>query len=286
MLLRIDNREPDHLKSLFQKELFKIEYKQLEAGDFEFVNSDGETVLLIERKDVDDLCASLVDGRFDEQKMKLSVCVSAAPKPYPIAYLIEGDFSKHEKKASIETIMLTTPFRDGFFILQSPGLKGTHDLIVRIAKLFEDGGMNPLSEDELYRRFISSRTAQRGGGGLFSKKDNWWIISLGQIPGIGPQAARSIGNMYPRVSDLIDAYAKCNNDEDRKVMLQNVKTGSRRIGVKASAIVWQTVVGGKGGGEEIQGVGEKTNKNPKAKPKAITKKKISNECLFTDDDNN
>lgn len=238
MKLRIDNREPDELKKLFRNATSQTEYVNLIAGDFEFVNAEGNTVLLIERKDVDDLSASLVDGRFDEQKTKLSAAASG-DKTFPVAYLIEGDFAKHKKKAAIESVMLTTPFRDGFFVLQSANIRDTYELLMRIMELYERGKMEPLGADEMHRRFISSRAAHRGGG-QFSKQENWWTISLGQIPGIGPQAARAIAAAYPSVGSLVAAYEQLPPSE-RQSMLQNLSTGTRRLGPKSSETVGRTI---------------------------------------------
>ncbi len=275
MRLRIDNREPSQLKDLFKNATFACEFTNLKAGDFEFVNITGNVVLLIERKDVDDLSSSLTDGRFDEQKTKLSLACSG-DSPFPIAYLIEGEYIGHKKQAAIETIILTTPFRDGFFVLHSATVRDTFDIIVRIMDLYEKGEMNPLTEDELHRRFISCRAAHRGGGGQFSKKDEWWTISLAQIPGIGPQAARAISSAYPTAGQLITAYGLCANDDKRAKMLQDLKMGARRIGIKASEKVWETVMGN----QKTESI--KVEKLVAKKVSAVRAKK-EDVCLFDSD---
>lgn len=293
MKLRIDNREPDKLKSLFgdgEGKSYSIEYTNLAAGDFEFIQtSDGNSqiVLLIERKDVDDLSSSLTDGRFDQQKTKLSLASSAqTDNPFPIAYLIEGEYRGHKKQSAIESVMLTTPFRDGFFVLQTASIQETYEMVERIIDLYERDKMKPLTEDELHRRFISSRAALRGGGS-FSKKDNWWVISLGQVPGIGPAAAKAIANVYPSAKSLILAYEA--NTEVGPMLLKDIKGGTRKIGPKASQAVWDALSPDQDKAQTLDSFVTTTPKKTVTKKvvKAVTKKPIkakpTNDCLFNDD---
>ena len=245
IVLRVDHREPSKLKKKLEaSSVQSLDFLNLPAGDFEFVDlQSGRTLLLIERKAIDDLCASLADGRFDEQKTKLSSTVNEE-NPHPIAYLLEGDYRGHEKALAINTVVMTTRFRDGFFLLRTNSVEETCETVLRIADLFTRGKMNALSDDELHRRYIASRSAHRGGS-QFSKNDEWWVVSLGQIPGIGPRAARTIAATYPTVRSLLDAYHRCKSIKARKELLQDLKAdgSSRRLGPKASEKVWRCVVG-------------------------------------------
>jgi ERCC4-type nuclease len=267
ILLRVDNREPGDLKDKFKNPpAYVVEFGNLPAGDFEFINqTTGSTLLLIERKEVNDLAASLADGRFDLQKSKLSAaCVGL----FPVAYLIEGQYDGHEKQSAIETIMLTTPFRDGFFVLESANLEHTYLLINRIADLYMRNKMDQLSDAELHRRFIASRSAHRSApqtaGG------NWWTLSLGQIQSVGPQAAIAIAAKYGSVDALITAYK---TSDDPAGLLKEIKTGSRRVGPKVSETVWRTIM----------------NQSPPTEKKVVkkkvrtttTKNMVTDECLFS-----
>ena len=247
LVLRIDNREPSALKKALQSSGQKTELLNLPAGDFEFFDAASDTtLLLIERKEVEDLCSSLTDGRFDEQKTKLASTVNTA-NPHPVAYLVEGDYKGHKKESAINTVVMTTRFRDGFFVLSSAGLQDTAAIVLRIAELYTRGKMKRLSEEELHQRFIASRSAHRSGG-QFSKNEEWWVVSLGQIPGIGPKAAKAIAGQYPTVRSLLDAYSQYKIIKARRELLQDIKgAGStRRLGPKASEKVWRCVVGGTG----------------------------------------
>ena len=71
----IDNREKDLIKLLIEKKI-EIECQNLELGDIVFTNNESklngnEELIMIERKTVDDLMASIKDGRHREQKIRL-----------------------------------------------------------------------------------------------------------------------------------------------------------------------------------------------------------------------
>lgn len=294
VLLRVDHREPSDLKKRLEaSSIQSLDFLNLPAGDFEFVDLEsGRTLLLIERKEIEDLCASLTDGRFDEQKTKLSGAAHSSETPCPVAYLLEGDYRGHDKASAIDTVVLTTRFRDGFFVLQTSDIPDTVATVLRIAELFTRGKMEPLSEDELHRRFIASRSAHRGGG-QFSKNDEWWVVSLGQIPGIGPKAARAIAAQYPTVRSLLDAYHRCKSIKARRELLQDLKpqSSTRRLGPAASEKVWRCVVGdgddrrpyrstgGTGGTEGQRGRQPKTSPPSRIKPPEVL-----TECMFVDDE--
>jgi len=282
ILLRVDHREPHHLKQfLGDSAKQKTELLNLAAGDFELVDvSTGKILLLVERKEVEDLCSSLADGRFDSQKSKLSATVDI-DTPHPIAYVIEGSYQGHEKENAINTVVLTTRFRDGFFVLRTKNLKDTAKTVLRICELFARGKMVPLSEDELHKRYIASRSAHRGGG-QFSNNDEWWTVSLGQIPGIGPQAARTIASKYPTVRSLLDAYHRCKSIKARRELLQDLKPNgsARRLGPKASERVWCCVVGS---GDDRRPYASRKSSRPQRPTKKTTVEAPLTECMFVED---
>jgi ERCC4-type nuclease len=288
VVLRVDHREPSELKKKLEASAIQsLDFLNLVAGDFEFVDGDtGRTLLLIERKEIEDLCSSLTDGRFDEQKSKLSATNEGnEDNPHPVAYLLEGNYAGHEKAAAIDTVVLTTRFRDGFFMLRTTSIDDTVSTVVRIVDLFTRGKMSPLSDDELHRRFIASRSAHRGGG-QFSKNDEWWVVSLGQIPGIGPRAARTIAAQYPTVRSLLDAYNRCKSIKQRRELLQDLKSAgsNRRLGPSASEKVWRCVVGG--GGDDRRpyrsaGGGSRKHSNDR---KTERPPEVLTECMFVDED--
>ena len=76
MKIKVDNREHTLIKLLkalnndygFQLE---IEVCKMDIGDIAIFNAEGEELLLIERKKISDLAASIKDGRYQEQSYRL-----------------------------------------------------------------------------------------------------------------------------------------------------------------------------------------------------------------------
>jgi len=115
MNIIIDNRE----KSFFQEKLTSnniiFATRLLDLGDILF-ELDGVPLLIIERKTINDLAASLSDGRYHEQKARLK------NSEISVLYLIEGGYAELDKK--YKGCILNTMLRDHipviiFFIILS-----------------------------------------------------------------------------------------------------------------------------------------------------------------------
>ena len=95
MKIKIDNREHTLIKLL--KALNKdydfhidIEVVKLDIGDISILDEKGEELLLIERKKLSDLAASIRDGRYKEQSYRLK---GYSLHNHHIIYLVEGNIS-------------------------------------------------------------------------------------------------------------------------------------------------------------------------------------------------
>lgn len=286
MKLKVDNREPTELKEWLKANVgVGCVFENLPAGDFEFVTIDGASKMLIERKEIADLCASLKDGRFDEQKQKLSA--TAAADPRPIVLLIEGSYQGHEKQATIDSVRLTTQFRDGFFVLHTKSVESTGDLLRQLVDLFQRGKFNPITLDEQHRRFIASRSAHRAGGQL-SRRQDWWQLALAQIDGVGPKAAEVITAKYPTVQSLLDAYRMCKSPVYCQQLLADVVGPSnRRLGPKISEKVYNTITGGATiTDKSAKAPPSRSNWRSQSAAKPKPQQPPTEECLFNDDGEN
>ena len=79
-------------------------------GDISFNNDENE-LLIIERKTLPDLLASIKDGRYREQKLRL---INKQKEHIQIYYLIEGDIYRHKQKDLIMSCVFNTMIRDNF----------------------------------------------------------------------------------------------------------------------------------------------------------------------------
>jgi ERCC4-type nuclease len=101
--------------------------KSLHAGDA--IVACGDRRVVIERKTIADLIASIHDGRFHEQFVRLAV------ENAPVVYIIEnsrgGIPPEHRKKVS--SALGTLAVHKGFYVLHSESVEQTAELIQALA---------------------------------------------------------------------------------------------------------------------------------------------------------
>ena len=91
-------------------------------GDIVFVDDDGKELLIVERKSLSDLVASIKDGRYDEQSYRL---IHSGLYRHHIMYLIEGGMSQvlnPTEKKMIYSSMLTLQLYKGFSIMKTTSM--------------------------------------------------------------------------------------------------------------------------------------------------------------------
>lgn len=149
IILLVDNCETVGKKSASDDRLlqelnnFKLKYevRNLKVGDYAWIcrdrrNSDTELVLpyIVERKRVDDLSHSIVDGRFHEQKFRLR-----KSGIQNIIYLIE-EFNKKAEHLTIPYESLyqaavNTMIHDQFLVKFSDHLRGSAEYLAFLTKI-------------------------------------------------------------------------------------------------------------------------------------------------------
>jgi ERCC4-type nuclease len=244
MELVIDIREDKIINLIGDSEHIRTE--TLDVGDILFRNGE-DVVLIIERKTVNDLKASICDGRGREQKARLLNCGISRDR---VLYLIEGNIDKPlTDKVSgvpVSTLvgsMINTQLRDGIKVYKTGSIRETVNFVNRLySKLVKDG-----------ESYFKSGDSQPITDGQYcstlkkKKKDNmtprvWFIAQLCMIPQVTETLAEEIVNVYPNVSCLIKSYSDIDL-EARESMLADItyplKTGKRRrIGDKISSRIY------------------------------------------------
>ena len=142
MELIIDNRENSLIK-LLEENNINFE-KNLEIGDIQFIEND-KLIYIIERKTVNDLGASIKDGRYKEQKMSL-----LANNTGNIYYIIEGnidDCNTLNRKALLGSI-INMIFRDNIKIINSNNVLDTYNIIIQIQTKYNDGKFKQIENNK------------------------------------------------------------------------------------------------------------------------------------------
>ena len=121
MKLILDEREAslrDRCLSLSNSDL--VSSTVLHLGDALITDDEENIVLLIERKSLSDLLASIKDGRYEEQSHRL--IHSSGIEPHHIVYIIEGMMSQLrnpiEKKMAYSAMTTLQVFK-GFSVLRT-----------------------------------------------------------------------------------------------------------------------------------------------------------------------
>lgn len=183
MNLCIDFREHALLSRL------QAETKNLVLGDI-CIEKDGQDIVLIERKTVADLAASICDGRYQEQSFRL---IESTLPPHRIVYLIEGslDTVQSISKKALMSAMISLWFTKGFSVVQTRDVDETVEFIQH---LFEKTSKETDEKDYVSTIKIKKKDKLT--------PENVDILMLSQIPTISTVTAKALLQQYRTVFHL------------------------------------------------------------------------------------
>jgi ERCC4-type nuclease len=183
MNLCIDYREHALLSRL------TAETKNLVLGDI-CIEKDGQDVVVIERKTIADLSASICDGRYNEQSFRL---LESNLPPHRIVYLIEGslDSAQSLPKKNLMTAMISLWFSKGFSVVQTSSVDETVEFI---QYLFEK-----VSKESSEKDYVSTIKIKKKDKLTPETVD---ILMLSQIPTISTITAKALLQTYETIFNL------------------------------------------------------------------------------------
>lgn len=212
MTLVIDNREKALITKLREKQI-SFEIKQLDIGDIQFLNSAGEIALIFERKTINDLASSILDGRYKEQGFRLDKhCLHN----HNIYYIIEGNicyFKSKSKKITPDTLyssVCSICYQKGFSLIRSNHVDETLSILLIFFNKFktkkefksyyleksESGTENNKEPDYIETIKLTKQS--------LVTKDNIQTIMLMQIPKVSATMAKIVIGKYKTIYYLID----------------------------------------------------------------------------------
>ena len=238
----IDTREKYLLDTITQK--CDYEVKQLDLGDVIFTK-DEKTIMVIERKTVADLKASICDGRNREQKARLLGCV----EPSRVMYIIEGNLDKDlRSKVSglpVSTLigsLINTQLRDGIKTYKTGSLEETAQFLIKLKQKLEK------DLDKFFKKSGKISDSKYSSSLKKCKKANmtpsvWFINQLSLIPQVTERIAGKITEKYSNLCELIGEYTRT-PDHLRSKLLADIKyeiknNKLRRIGDKISGRIYK-----------------------------------------------
>jgi ERCC4-type nuclease len=273
MNIKIDVREAELLKRCQTniemignfKDL-KLIPEQLPLGDI-IINDGLKDLVIIERKSLSDLAASIKDGRYEEQSYRLK---NLWHHNHNIIYLIEGDFSRFNSfkeridKQTLYSALTSINYFKGFSVWRSMSIDETALMICNMAyKINKEKDKQPFYSNNLASVTASATTDSSTAAAATTtttttveseptdkdycsvvkkvKKDNITGENIGeimlcQIPGISSASALAILAQFktlPSLIKAIDADETCMNS----ISTKDANGKSRKISKTAIATI-------------------------------------------------
>lgn len=212
--------ENDVLKSVEINNI-EISYKitSLPIGDF-IIQSDLDDIntveMIIERKSIKDLCASITDGRFREQKRRLFDSVKDSSR---ITYIIEGNIEGVEKQNIlsqniINGSILNLIYKHNYRVVQTENKFNTFNNILLLYKKFKNGDIKNDNTNQTVELVTKSKKIS----------ENKLLNQLCLISGVSSKTANVIITemKFTTIQDIIEMYLSKSSEKEREEMLCNI----------------------------------------------------------------
>ena len=214
MLLKVDARETEIIVCLKESILkdphfanIELRVEALPIGDFILCDAENELVI-IERKTLRDLAASIKDGRYEEQSFRLNGHV--IPN-HNIFYLIEGKmakfkmFAKDKQEASmLYSAMFSIAYTKGFSLLRTETTEETATILCqmayKLAKCISQKKLPYCNDTQANYCDVVKKVRKAN-----INNDNIGAIMLSQIPGISSVSATAVMQKFKTISTLVQS---------------------------------------------------------------------------------
>lgn len=165
-----------------------VESRSLDIGDVCFIDSEGNHILILERKTTADLKASLRDGRWEEQKERIKSNRGTAI----VVYVIEGTPSVEPWYVSC---ILGSQIRDGICVINTANVQGTLFVIKKLWEKIGNGDWTTSTESKQF----GTRRIKKGDNNTPAEI---WKSQLACIPRLSLDMAKKIVEVYPTLIEF------------------------------------------------------------------------------------
>jgi ERCC4-type nuclease len=256
MKIRVDNREQDLLKHIRELivniPLFKdleVQVENLPLGDI-IISNNVEDKLIIERKSINDLAASIKDGRYEEQSYRLN---GLNHPNHNIIYLIEGDVNRVNRfkdnkmeKLTLYSSIFSLNYYKGFSVIRSFSIDESAIFICNTANKLRKGetenkqpyyqnNSNILKPISLEENVLEQESSEKDYVSVVKKikkdnitPDNIGEIMLCQIPGISSVTSLAIMSKFGTFSNLMSQIQE-NENCLKDISYTNSKNQVRKV---------------------------------------------------------
>ena len=217
----LDNRESELIKILDNIEGLSI--KQLPVADIWIgIDIEGKMLeggIIIERKSIRDLEASILDGRYREQRGRiLSYCHENKTQPM---YILEGSLSsttgRLQKKAIMKFINRLI-FHYQIPVMQTASVQETAELIQTLVEQWNEDHTSLQRTTELVKVTDGIHIQKKVNAADYKQ---FGISCLAQCPGVSVKMAETLITQFGSLKGVIEAPVKD---------IENIKVGVRKVG--------------------------------------------------------
>jgi len=270
-IIKIDNREKELIKLLENKE-YSFTLENLDIGDIQVIDFlSNEIIIVIERKTLADLSASIKDGRYKEQKERLKHSLKKSCRKI---ILIEGN-DLHTFTLPLSTlngVIVNTLLRDNMHIHITKNIEETieflENILLHLPKYYED----------IQKEIVLGEEKEYQGESVCysTKKDNittsiCFRNMLSQIPGISTSISTVLMEKYDNIDNFIEELSENSNKNKHQIIkiISEIQYGknNRKIGEKIAEKIFQYIF------NESKYSLEKIEVEPKKKPRKTPTKK-------------
>lgn len=245
MLIQVDNRETALINKIqaildttpcYQN--LHLEIKILLIGDIQFIEEPNDTtettekkeLVIFERKTIQDLYASIKDGRYDEQSYRLN---SLELSNHNIFYLIEGNMNYCKEKNTLYSAMFSLSYYKGFSVIRTFNIDETAIMLCQFAhkldKELKEGKKTAYSHqnislmEEPYVSVIKKCKKEN------INEENIHEIMLSQIPSVSTITASAIIEHFKSIPKLIKDIEINGSKHLDEISYTNKKGGTRKL---------------------------------------------------------
>ena len=231
MVITCDHRERSLIDHLMLADA-DVDVKPLDVGDFHISNADGFS-LVVERKTLDDLSSSIIDGRYKEQKLRLDALRSQGTQ---VLFIVENTAKVTKKGLPHSTLlsaMLSTMLVGNFFVYRTKNTAETAHLLQILHKNIHE---NKYSD--------TARAVASTYNAVHTKKsDNYtpkltYESMLRCVHGVSSNTAGRISTQFPTLESLVQGFLRL-DEHQRPAMLCSIE----KIGPKISARIYESIFG-------------------------------------------
>jgi ERCC4-type nuclease len=180
---------------------------------------------IIERKTISDLSSSIIDGRFREQKERLSLSNS------DIIYIIEGHLNKITNKGISKKILkssiINLQIKHEFKVFKTENEIDTLEYLLLLYKKINDTG------DEGDFKQIKPVTLKKKNTSC-----SIYINQLMMINGVSKTIAEKIAKKYTSLQQLLTAFTTVNNNQPEDLLHDLQITDKRKLGKALSKKIY------------------------------------------------